>query len=317
MIIVAGAYPAAPRTTPWDPAEEASFLRQVLDHDGIDGLELAYADALHGHDEPWLLELLPAASTHVVTAVPGTAVRARTDPAFGLASADRSGRDAAVRMVAGVRDAVERVVQAAGRPAVHAVELQTAPGRTADRAAAGTAEALAESLRELAGWDWCGASLTIEHCDALRDDHQPEKGFLALHDEIAAIRAAGVGVGLVVNWARSVIEGRAAGAAVAHVTEAREAGLLRGVIFSGVAGTGEGAWADAHLPPLPGHPESLLTPTEVARTLGAVDGASLGFLGAKVVARPTDRTPRDRADGVCAAVDVVRAAYREAPIPRN
>lgn len=307
MIVIAGAYPAAPPANPWNASDEEIFLRTVLEDDGVDGLELAFAGALHAHDQDWLLKLLPAAATHVVTAVPGTAGRARTEPRFGLASVDRAGREDAVRMIGDVRDAVERVVQTAGRPAVLAVEIQSAPGR-AENASAGTAAALALSLGEIADWDWCGASLVIEHCDAARDDHPAEKGFLALEDEIAAIQRSGVDIGVSLNWARSVIEGRDSATAIEHVKQSVQAGLLRGVVFSGVAGSGSAPWVDGHLPLSSGHPDSLLGSAEIEETLQATDGADLAFVGAKVVARPTDQTPQDRAEGVCAAVAAVRAA---------
>lgn len=305
MTVIAGVYPAAPQANPWNAADEETFLRAVLEHEGVDGLELPFAGALHAHDEDWLLKQLPREGTHLVTAVPGTAGRSRQEPRFGLASADPAGRAEAVRMINDVRAAVDRVNQSAGREAVLAVEIQSAPGRADDRTA-GTLEALTESLREIAAWDWSGAALVIEHCDAARDDHPAEKGFLDLEDEIVAIRRSGVDIGLSLNWARSVIEGRDPATAIEHVRATIEAGLLRGVIFSGVTASGDTPWIDGHLAPRPGDPESLLGAEEIRETLRAVGDHPLSFIGAKVVARPTDLTPQDRAEGVCAAVDLVR-----------
>ena len=54
---------------------------------------------------------------------------------------------------------------------------------------------LTASLAELASWDWCGAVICVEHCDArVRDDalggFAPPvvKGFLSLDEEIEAVR---------------------------------------------------------------------------------------------------------------------------------
>ncbi len=177
-----------------------------------------------------------------------------------------------------------------------AIELQTAPART------GSAEALARSLTEIAAWDWSGAAILIEHCDALVPGHEPEKGFLSLADELAVARELGLGV--LINWARSVIETRSPDGAVAHVTEAGD--LLGGLMFSGVADRqvrDYPAWVDAHLPPAPREPASLLTADEIARTRAAA--ASTGLLGAKVGVSSSDQSPADRAATVVDALELV------------
>jgi hypothetical protein len=87
----------------------------------------------------------------------------------------------------------------------------------------------------------------------------------------------------------------------------KEAGdQLRGLMFSGVADSPVGkyaAWVDAHLPPAPREPASLLTADEIARTKAAAADSVL--LGAKVGATSTDRTPADRAATVIAALELV------------
>jgi hypothetical protein len=92
---------------------------------------------------------------------------------------------------------------AARYAAVVAVELHSAP----TRGPAGVSSSVASfrvSLGELSGWDWHGAALVVEHCDAWNADHAPAKGFLSLQDELAAIE--GMPVGISINWARSVRE---------------------------------------------------------------------------------------------------------------
>jgi hypothetical protein len=87
-----------------------------------------------------------------------TMVTLGTQPHFGLASDDEGGRSAAVAFMDSVRGAVARVNAAAGRPAVIAVEVHSAPsvGTPAGAAAGVTASpaALHLSLAEVASWDW-------------------------------------------------------------------------------------------------------------------------------------------------------------------
>jgi len=294
MRLIAGAYPAAPA----DPAE---FLDRLAESDLIGGLELPFID----DEGRWSLDRLPARWVHVVTAVPATAMRARTEPTFGLASTDEDGRREAMAVTLAVRDTVARVTQSAGRALVLAVELHSPPFGS------GTADQFARSLEEAAGWDWSGARLVVEHCDAPVAAHPPEKGYLPLADELTAVRAVGADIGVAINWGRSVIEAREPTGAVEHVTLAREAGLLAGVMFSGVASQPLGempAWADAHLAPAPGNPASLLTAAHVAecvRAAGEVD-----YLGVKVGARVGDSSAADRANGVLEALRMVSAAPR-------
>ncbi|MFC7624089.1 DUF4862 family protein [Microlunatus sp. GCM10028923] len=283
MRLIAGAYPAAPP----ESADQAAFLSRLTESDLIGGLELPFID----DEERWLAGALPTEWRHVVTAAPVTGIRSRNDPAYGLASTDPAGRREAVAVTRSIRDAIER-----SGLTVAAIELQSAPSRT------GTPEALAESLSEIADWDWSGAAILLEHCDAVMAGHEPEKGFLALADELSVARDLGLGV--VINWARSVIETRSPEGAVAHVREAGE--LLSGLIFSGVADVplnGHSAWVDAHLPPAPIEPASLLTAEHIARTRAA--GRPDVLLGAKVRAGTADRSPKQRAESVLEALHLV------------
>jgi hypothetical protein len=309
---IAGAYPAAP-LDPTDHPAQAAFLRRLAESPHVEGLELPYLDQTSA-GERWPVDLMPENWEHVVTAVPATAVRSRADPRFGLASTDENGRRDAVDMARGIRDAVERLVQRAGRPTVIAVELHSAPP------VSGSAGQLARSLTELADWDWSGARLVIEHCDAAAGPHPPEKGYLSLDSEIEAITAAnertGAGVGVAINWGRSVIEARSPQGAADQVARAADTPLLSGIVFSGVAATPIDAvppWADAHLPPRPLEPASLLGEDEIRQTLAHAGPAlaDLDYLGVKVRARRGDATPAERARTVCRALEMVVAA-REA-----
>lgn len=312
--MIVGGYPAAPSGA-MSRAEEARFWRALLDDPRVQGLEIPFMTGLHA-DEGWFRGVLPTGGGHVVTAIPATAMRGRENPRFGLASTDPAGRRAALELAEDVRRAVGRLVD--NGAAVLAVELHSAPSRVSDPAAGG-AEPLADSMAELLGREWFGAELVIEHCDAPRPGQPAQKGYLDLADELAAVIAVGDSVGLVINWARSVIEGRDSGTAVDHVRSVAAAGRLSGVMFSGVADGRDGDWLDAHLPPAESGADSLLTVQEMRRTLQPLkvpqaDAKPPRFIGAKIAARPGDLTWRDRAEGVLKVVDHVRAAWL-APAP--
>lgn len=257
---IAGAYPLYNRLEDATPVIERLAASPL-----IGGLEVPFNA---GRIE------VPASSLegwrHVVTMIPDTVAQLKRDPTFGLASQDPDGRAHAVDMV--------RVLHAqAMRTNVHivAVELHSAPTRT------GTRDALAASLREIAGWEWGDTQVVLEHCDAWSDNHPVAKGFLRLEDELDVVES--VGMGMSINWARSVIETRERGTALEHVRAAAQRGLLRGLMFSSVADRPTpygGAWADAHLPPagVIGGPEaSLLTGSDLGACLAEAGEAWRGF----------------------------------------
>lgn len=198
----------------------------------------------------------------IVTAIPRTMVRLGEAPGYGLVSSDEDGRLAALRDLAEVRDLALRLADEAGRPRVLAVEVHSAPAPThaSARGVVGSAGAFARSLAEIATWDLAGAEIVIEHNDALVAEQEPAKGFFALADEIAVARAVGgtpaaggrPTIGLSVNWGRSAIEGRSTSTPLAHTRAAADAGVLRGIIFSGATDQ-ESAWGapwdDGHIAP--------------------------------------------------------------------
>jgi hypothetical protein len=305
MGFLVGAYAIAPAALD----DEEALLAGLAARADVRGLELPFTVALHRSDEPWLLARLRPDWDHVVTLIPGTMGRLQADKAFGLASVDEAGRQAALDMARQARAAVARLNEAVGRAAVIAVEVQSAPSRGL-AGAVGSAEAFARSLEQIASWDWFGARIVVEHCDAHRAGHPQHKGFLSLDDELAAIgRANGAArrpIGVNVNWGRSVLETHDVGRPVAHVEAACRAGALRGIMFSGVSGadTPYGIWQDTHMPQAPaeglphGAAGSLMTEAEIRRTLAAAEGAALDFLGAKIAIRPPEAPVQARLDMV-------------------
>jgi hypothetical protein len=178
----------------------------------------------------------------------------------------------------------------------------------------GNTASLAESLSEVASWDWEGARILIEHCDASRPG-PTAKGFLELEEEIAAIRMAESGIGMVVNWGRSAIEGRGPATPIDHVRRVRDAGLLGGIMFSGCTDRADhrgGAWGDFHLPVAdPNDPDdpSLLDAPAIRSTLDAGAGAPM-FVGVKVSCGP-QASIGQRLTAIDRSMHEVRAAVAE------
>lgn len=260
MSLIVGAYPAQGSGT-----QQQQFFEELGRIPLIRGLELPFR--AEGGDS-WPAGA-PAAWSAVVTSIPGTMQRSVLDKSFGLASGDPGGRRAALDFVAGMRDYVAALADSGHR--VEAVELHSAPPLCA------SSDAFAESLRVVLDWDWHGAGILVEHCDAPRLGSAPEKGFLSFEAEVQAVRRlrdeGRTGVAVLVNWARSVIETGQSRTAADHLRYAREAGVLGGVMFSGCAPvpTEFGyPWIDAHLPAVEvqGAPvSSLLNGAEIARCL--------------------------------------------------
>ena len=268
---------------PADEAERAIFIEGLIERDWLGGLELGYFDMV-----AWP-EGVPADLPAIITGVPGTTGHNAKDPDFGLASPDAAGRERALEWARGAARDVAALI--ADGHQIKAMQLHSAPTEKADRAA------FVESLRELAGLDWGGAQLWIEHCDAAVDGHAPVKGYLSLDDEIAVLEELAAefpdaGWGLVINWARSAIEGRDAATPLAHIKQGAEAGWLRHIGFSSCSGEATDfgpEWDDQHLP-LAGTAAapsgSLLGETEVADAVAAAGDVSLGL---KVSFRPKDQ----------------------------
>lgn len=271
MSLIVGAYPAVP-----EAPQQQQFYEGLGRLPSIRGLELPYGES---GGRPWPAGT-PESWSAVVTAIPGTMQRLNRQKTFGLASTDTQGRLEALEFVSGLRDYVLRLAKE-GHP-VEAVELHSAPPRSS------SPRALKESFKELLDWDWGATRLLIEHCDAPRPGSKPEKGFLTFSEEvdvICSLREQGWDqTGIVVNWARSVIETQNPDTAVEHLSQAREAGALAGLMFSGCSPTETEfgyPWIDAHLPAVEvagAPPGSLLNASEIQRCLRAAGPVSLtGF----------------------------------------
>lgn len=275
--LILGAYTVEPALDVL-AAREGEWYELLAGIDGAAGVEVPYRGGLHRDGAAKLAERLPSGWRVVATMLPATMITMRGAREYGLASPDADGRARAVRDLAAVRDDIQRLNDATGTATVLGVHLHSAPRGVADAAA------FTASLTELAGRDWDGAALIVEHCDAARPDGQVAKGFLSLAAETEIARS--VGVTQAINWGRSAIEGRSAETAAQHIAELAAAGTLGGVMFSGTSATGGAlapAWEDLHNPLDTVDPTSLLTEYEVDRSVAAWAGLLPPFVGVKVI----------------------------------
>ena len=278
---------------PVDPAQRIAYAALLRDSDWVSGLELPYPGLLATDPQGVAQTLSDDWTSNVITAIPGTMQRVSADPWFGLASPDAAGRAAAIDLTRSVRDAVHALAAAKGHGVVAAVELHSAPTRRADPVA------LRASLEQVLAWDWAGAQVVLEHCDRWTDTHRAQKGFLPLEAEIEVTRS--VGIRMAINWGRACLEERSVAAALAAVETTHEAGVLSGLMFSGVSPhttTYGGPWADAHLPAADDDANSLMTSAainactrEASRPLNG--SLPLTYVGAKISA-PAQASPTRR-----------------------
>ena len=275
---------ASPRE-PWDRGEEGALFDGLAGL-GLAGLELPFTGRLHAHDDAWLIAQLRPDWRFLLTPLPGTMNRLKEDPNFGLASADADGRRRALDFAETARRAVERLNAHLGREAVAAVEVHSAP--RLGGGARSSLESFAGSLTELRGRDWGGAELLVEHCDAPIPGRAPDKGFLRLEDECAALKlsSGATPARVLINWGRSAIETRSADGPLAHVRRARQAGLLAGLFFSGAAPADPdyGERRDAHAPFSTSRPSSILTPAAAKAALK--EAGTLVYAGLKIQPLP-------------------------------
>lgn len=289
--IFVSAYPVSPAFVTWDPSLENELVPAICELEGIAGLEIPWLGRLHKFDEAWFLANVPAVPL-VVTPVPFVMGQIGEDASYGIASPVEVGRAAALADLRRLAADVARISDESAA-SVAVVLLHTAPREHGD------VDALALSLAEIASWDWRGAKLAIEHCDAFVAGQAPEKGFLSVAQELTAIEqatsadAASAPVGMWLNWGRSAIELRDADAVTAQIAEVAESGHLLGLAFSGAAAVASPygyPWIDAHLPIHSTFTESasLLDDAHVAAALRTA--GDVPWLGLKVARRPDDET---------------------------
>jgi hypothetical protein len=318
-------YTTAPFVPGADRSVEAKFYKELARNPRIRGLEHPCLGGPGRCIDSWLLENLAPHWELLVTTLPAFMLGARENPSLGLASESEQHRAAALRLMKEINSMVHRVNAQLARKAVVAIEIQSAPTRRTLMGQSSSA-AFTRSLTELALWDWDGARLVVEHCDAFLPGVRPQKGYLSLGEEIEAVlcsnaRSEVARIGMCVNWGRSVVEGKSVDTPLTHIRRLRELKLLSGVMFSGATAVkGQyGPWLDLHAPFAPARgcdhftAESLLTEDEVGRTLQVAGVSELDYLGIKLHEADSNAT-LDRRIGInnC-ALDIMDRCIRRMP----
>jgi len=290
-----GAYASSPNVGDWDADLEMRYYNEIKSFDNVGGLEHPFGGSLHNRDDDWFLNNIDPSWEFVFTCIPGVMGAIGKNPKFGIASDDAAGRAEALTFMQKAREAIAKLNAHSGKQVVRAIQIHTSPNKAKSSS---SKAALVQSLTEMLSWDWQGAQLVIEHCDAYVEGQDPGKGFLSLEDEIDAClavkQATGKTVGITINWGRSAIETRSAEGVIAHIQAAKAAGILSGLMFSGASGKDSdyGVWRDSHMPPQAlsakgaGEPTSLMTPAEIAECIKVAQPESLLYLGAKLGIRP-------------------------------
>ncbi|MGV9183355.1 DUF4862 family protein [Arcanobacterium canis] len=271
-----GAYAALPS----DRSEQEQFYANLGDAPWVNGLEIPLRDSITD-DLSWFAQRIsPSFTTNVLTPIPGTMGNLAKNPKFGIASPDDDGRQAALDFLTDGIAQVKAVNDAVGRQVFTYIALHTAPTEHASK------EALVRSLLELETLDTDGAKFVIEHQDAFIPGQAPQKGFLSLDDEIAAISEAGTEHTFIsLNWGRSAIEGRGSDLPLQHIQQAGASGKLAGVIFSGahdVDGDYGLAWTDSHVALKRDEPSSIMTDDLVKRDAHEALTHNISYFGAKL-----------------------------------
>jgi Domain of unknown function (DUF4862) len=313
-VIIAG-YTAAPA----DPHDRLAYYEKLRALPGADGLEFGWTPATDA-DLGGALDLLPPDWSVTLNDITATFQASVANPRSGLASPDPAGRTAAVAMAAGLAAFVRTVNDRLGRRAVLAVEVHSAPG-FAQRVLQPDAAAFSQSLAELAGMNWDGAEVLVEHCDAFVPGQLPAKGFLDLDAEIAALASADdSALRLSLNWGRSAIEFRGYERVAEHIDAALASGLLRAITFSGAAATPTSygaAWADSHLPfadtddPAYADQTSLMTRDRVSEALARLETWEGSFAAVKTNWPPGQTDPAERAASVAANFETLAGLIKE------
>lgn len=275
---------------------------------GVAGLEHPFTGTPH-RDELWFAAQIRPDWSIVLTTLPGTMERLQDDRHFGLASADAGGRERALGFLEDARRHAAWLDATLGRPAVRAVMIHSAP-RLGGSGAKSSLERFADSLSELRGWDWGGAALLVEHCDAALPGRAHDKGFLSVEDDVLAAKlsSGAAPIGVAVNWGRSAVETRSAEGPLEHVARAREAGLLQALFFSGAIASHPdyGDWRDSHAPFSTTLPGSLLTPAAARAALAAAGDVPL--VGLKLQTKPASLPVSGRLAVIKAGLEAIGAS---------
>lgn len=307
---IVGAYATAPSLEGGNEELEKQYYKMLTSTlDDMHGLEIPFwGKSIHQFGDEFLLNLIHSEWDNILTCVPATVYALKENPNFGLASDDDAGRILALKMHKRANKILHKINKYCDRDAVIAVHLATAPKIPVDGVNS-SVDSFSKSLKEIMSWDWMGADIVVEHCDSFSGKYPVEKGFMPISDEIEVLSSfmdKSNKVGLVINWARSAIEGRSPKTVIEHIKCANKQNLLRGLMFSGtsVDDIKYGKWADLHMPFAKSYNienyevNSLLTEENITNTINAINKNDLKYMGIKLLSQPIIDSTIDRRVGI-------------------
>jgi len=306
-------YVTSPCVHEWNPELERDYFQALAGRSEIIGIEHPFSLDSARYPLDWLVRNISDHWSMIITTLPVFMGMIKEDSYVGLASHREHERNSAVNVMEQISDYVCKLNQVFNRKVVSAVHLHSFP-KNDDVELRCCKSALKQSLIDIKKFDWQSAQLNLEHCDAHIPHQAAEKGFLSLEDEIEVLKDVG-GFGIVLNWARSAIEGRSVLTPLTHIEQSQAACLLKGFVFSGCGDDPQseyGCWKDTHMPPknfinseyLP--EGGLLGRQEIEDTLALLNQDI--YLGIKVSDKSDNRTLA-RAAGL--NIDVIRALYTQ------
>jgi len=306
---IVGAYATAPSLGSENISLEQRFYDSLIDSiPEMRGLEIPFwGEEIHQFGSEFLLDIIKPDWDNVLSCIPGTMSSLAKMPTFGLASDDEHGRAAAIAMHKRANEMLHRMNDYFGKQSIIAVQVATAPSTPVDGVSS-SMDSFLNSMNEMLTWDWGEAKIVIEHCDASISGQPIAKGFFNLENEIKALQSlnSNVELGVMINWARSAIEGRSSDTPVEHLTLASKNNVLSGLIFSGVSSKDElyGSWDDAHMPFARSfdveyfEENSLLTLDSITQSLNSINIDMLDYLGIKLLSMPIIESTIEKRVGV-------------------
>ncbi len=309
MKYIVGAYATAPSLVSENRNSEQEFYRKlIIDIPEIRGLEIPFwGEGVHRFGSDFLLDIINPNWENVLSCIPGTMSKLAKNPKFGLASDDENGRVEAIAMHKRANQVLHKMNECYGRQSVIAVQIATAPSTPVEYVSS-SADSLLKSMEEILSWDWEGAKIVIEHCDAAVGNTPFEKGFLTIEDEIKTLTELQDlhDVGMTINWARSAIEGRNTSKPIEHIRLALKNNILSGLMFSGVSDNDDqyGSWKDTHMPFAQSfdvkfyEENSFLTYENIINTLKSLNVNDLDYLGIKLLSMPIESATIERRIGI-------------------
>ena len=309
MKYIIGAYATAPSLAVNNELIEREFYQNLIESiPEIRGLEIPFwGEEIHQFGSDFLFDIIDPSWENVLSCIPGTMSKLAKNPHFGLASDDENGRSEAISMHKRVNRILHKMNEYYGRQSVIAVQISTAPSTPVKYVSSST-DSLFKSMEEILSWDWGGAKIVIEHCDAAVGNIPFEKGFLTMEDEVKTLVELKDlnNIGITINWARSAIEGKNVETPVEHIKLALKNNILSGLMFSGVSDNDNryGNWKDMHMPFAQSfntkfyEKKSLLTHENIIKTLKLLNVNDLDYLGVKLLSIPIGGSSLKRRVGV-------------------